>query len=542
MKKLLSLFMIVLISSVTMATALASFSDVSVNYEYETAINYLQEQGIITGDSDTGLYRPSSNLNRAEFAAVVSRLLKEEPSVFLYNECFPDVSGEWFAGYVCSLKELGLVKGYQTGLYGSVDPLLNAEIVEILSRLMQWKISAGGEWFEPSWRYAVEHHIVPVGNEDNEETSRGLMAEIIFRAFAYNYNDSGTYVGYIGDEFILDGIDFIVPAPLNDIYSAIVSELPVVEDTIIEEPVVEPVVEDSIIEEPVVEDMNVQAMVDANNKFAIDLYKLYSEDSENMFFSPYSISTAMGMTYEGAEGVTAEEMESVFYYLKDDEVRRTALAKIMSDLNKEGKEYELNVANALWIQDDYSILDEYLNVMTEYYDGQVENVDYVTDADAVATTINDWVELKTQDKIQDLISEGVLTSDTRVVLTNAIYFKGSWDLAFDAEDTMLEEFRLNDGELVEADLMRYLDGDKYFQYGENEIMQVLELPYKGEELSMLVLLPKNYDLEGLEEALTFDSLNEWIEGMVMQKVKIYLPKFKFDTKAFMVDDLMAGLD
>jgi len=290
------------------------------------------------------------------------------------------------------------------------------------------------------------------------------------------------------------------------------------------------------------DDLSVQAMVYANNKFAIDLYSIYSSEAENIFFSPYSISTALAMLFEGAREFTADEMADVFYFLEDDIARRSALAKIFNDLNKELKEYDLSTANALWVKEGYPVLNEYLDVVKKYYGGKIESVDFENDSDGVAGIINDWVEDETAGKIKGLIPAGVLIRDAKVVLTNVIYFKGFWNLAFDKKDTKIDKFRLNNGEDVDVELMTY-EKEESFNYAENELMQILELPYKGEDLSMIVFLPKNDDLVSMEVEVSYESYNLWMNSLAEKKVEVFLPKFKLETKYFMVKDLiMLGLD
>lgn len=162
-------------------------------------------------------------------------------------------------------------------------------------------------------------------------------------------------------------------------------------------------------------------VVDANNQFALDLYLKFKDDEENIFFSPYSISTALAMTYEGARGKTAEEMGSVFYFPEDDDIRRYSFARIYNQINKKDKKYKLHTANALWTQIDYSFLDEYLDVVEKYYAGKATNLDFVNETEKSRKTINGWVEERTNNKIKDLIPQGVLDTDTRLVLPFSLF-------------------------------------------------------------------------------------------------------------------------
>jgi len=277
-------------------------------------------------------------------------------------------------------------------------------------------------------------------------------------------------------------------------------------------------------------------VVGANNQFALDLYLKFKDEEENIFFSPYSISTALAMTYEGARGKTAEEMRSVFYFPEDDDIRRYSFARIYNQINKKDKKYKLHTANALWTQIDYSFLDEYLDVVEKYYAGKATNLDFGNETEKSRETINGWVEERTKNKIKDLIPAGILNADTRLVLTNAIYFKGTWLLQFNKEYTRQEDFKVNPEKTVKVDMMNLIDEE--FNYGETEELQVLEMLYDGEELSMLVILPKEDNLKSAEDLLSLKKLNELRNALTKQKVDVYIPKFKFETKYFMKETLM----
>lgn len=272
----------------------------------------------------------------------------------------------------------------------------------------------------------------------------------------------------------------------------------------------------------------------ANNQFAIDYYsKLNEQEDSNIFFSPYSISSALSMTYEGAKGQTAEEMANVFYFPNDDELRRSAYARLYNQINKPNDDFKLSTANALWAQEDYHFEQDYFDVIDNYYGGKVTNMDFITKTEESRLTINNWVEEQTNDKIKDLIPVGILTSLTRLVLTNAIYFKGTWITQFDSKDTREQDFKVSSDKTVQADMMSLTEED--FSYAETDDLQILELPYEGEELSMLILLPKE-DLDQIE--LTTDNLEQWSLDLREQEVNIYIPKFKFETKYMMVKDLI----
>jgi serpin B len=278
-------------------------------------------------------------------------------------------------------------------------------------------------------------------------------------------------------------------------------------------------------------------VVDANNKFAIDLYSKYKTNDGNVFFSPYSISTALAMTYEGARGQTAEEMQKVFYFPEDSNTMRNGYANLYAEINKPGKKYKLSAANALWAENDFQFLDEYFNVVDQYYNGKVTNLNFKQDSEGSRVTINNWVEDKTNDKIKDLIPSGLITPMTRLVLTNAVYFKGEWVKQFNKDDTIERDFTTDSNNVVKAFMMQRTDDESIYNYGENNILQILEMPYSGDDLSMLIILPKDNNLEDVEKAFTTDKLSDWKDELKEQRVNVLLPSFKFETKYFMAEDL-----
>lgn len=281
------------------------------------------------------------------------------------------------------------------------------------------------------------------------------------------------------------------------------------------------------------------SLINTNNQFALEFYSHLKdkESGKNIFFSPYSISTALSMTYEGAKEETAQEIRSVFHFPENDNVRRSSVAAVYNELNKNQSDYTLSTANALWVQKNYPLLDEVTKVISEYYGGRLNNLDFVNETEKSRTTINDWIEEETRGKIKDAIKPGALGPLMRVILTNAIYFKGSWVIAFDEGATQKESFQVSGSETVQVDMMRLKE--KEFPYAETDALQVLEMPYKGDNLSMLVLLPKNKDIGSLEAGLTINQLSGWRDQLKKQKVDVYIPKFQFKTEYELKDQLGA---
>ena len=289
---------------------------------------------------------------------------------------------------------------------------------------------------------------------------------------------------------------------------------------------------------PTVDEESGKSMViQGNNTFALALYARLQGEDGNLFFSPYSISTALAMTYAGARGRTAAQMADVLHFpvgTKPAGLNPRQLAsefgKLIKGLNAKGKEgaYELSVANALWGQKGYGFLTEFLQLVEKHYDSRLNQVDFVGATEKARQTINAWVEKKTNDKIKNLIPKGILDSMTRLVLTNAIYFKGNWARQFEEDRTHEAPFTLTDGQKVDVAMMNQTAN---FSYMETEALQGLELPYVNDELSMIVLLPKELDgLGALEKSLTLDNLSEWFGKVQKREVVVSIPKFKLTSQ------------
>ncbi|QEE15948.1 serpin family protein [Promethearchaeum syntrophicum] len=281
----------------------------------------------------------------------------------------------------------------------------------------------------------------------------------------------------------------------------------------------------------------IQEVVNANNQFAFDLYSKFIESEEgNVFYSPYSIFSTLAMTYEGAKGQTADEMKSVFYFPEND-VLRPNFAAIYNDINGECESYELRTGNALWCQKDFPFQEDYISRVGTYYGGKVANLDFVNEPEISSQAINNFIENQTNGRIKGLIPPGAFGPLTKLVLTNAIYFKGSWDWEFDTSKTIENNFIITPEIIVETPMMHMSPDDKKFKYAGLDDLQILELPYKGDKISMLILLPR-VDLNVIEPSLTVEKLNEYKNQTQETELgDIYLPKFEFDTKYNMEETL-----
>ncbi len=256
----------------------------------------------------------------------------------------------------------------------------------------------------------------------------------------------------------------------------------------------------------------IQEVTNANNKFAFEIYSDLNKNHQgNIFYSPYSISAALAMTYEGAKGQTADEMKSVFHFPESGTLRPN-FAAIYNYINKGSKDYELRTGNALWVQQDYPFLEDYTSRVEKYYGGKAANLDFVRETEKSRQTIYNFIEEQTNNKIKDLIPSGVLDSMTRLVLTNAIYFKGTWEWEFDKSDTREQDFKITPDNIVKVPMMYMKNNKAKFNYADTEELQILELPYKGEEISMLILLPTE-NLNTIESSLRSEKLAEWKSQM-----------------------------
>ncbi|MCK9578862.1 MAG: serpin family protein [Methanoregula sp.] len=285
----------------------------------------------------------------------------------------------------------------------------------------------------------------------------------------------------------------------------------------------------------------------ASNQFAFDLYsKIQKSENEdrNIFFSPFSISSALAITYEGAKGKTADEIRSVFHFPSDTATLRKGYAGLDAIINSGDAAYSLRTANALWAEKTYPFLSEYTGTAEQYYGAKTTNLDFIGQPEASRITINQWVEEQTNDKIKDLLPAGTIDPITRLVITNAIYFKGTWVKQFDTERTSDEDFRTASGKTVRVPMMQRTDEDAVYRYVENDDLQLLAMPYEhasGRELSMAVLLPKEDSLAPLEASLGTETFSDLQQSATSRRVMVYFPKFTLKTKYERMAETLAAM-
>ena len=266
-------------------------------------------------------------------------------------------------------------------------------------------------------------------------------------------------------------------------------------------------------------------VAEGNNAFAVDLYGQLRKQDGNLFFSPESISTAFAMAYAGARGTTSVQMANTLHFALPPDRLHPAMGTLLTSLNAAHPGYQLHVADALWAEKDFTFLDDYLKLTSADYGAGFNRVDFKGAPESVRQTINQWVEQKTENKIKDLIPPRAISPATRLVLTNAIYFKGDWETKFDKAQTQDEDFHLSAAQNVKAPLMH---SSAKFGYFKGDTFQALNIPYKSGELSMVVLLPNDVaGLPALEKSMTAANVNQWLSQLhVGPKVIVTLPKFK----------------
>jgi len=289
------------------------------------------------------------------------------------------------------------------------------------------------------------------------------------------------------------------------------------------------------VTEPQVSQGDLATLVDGNSEFAFDLYRSLKDTSGNLFYSPYSISLALAMTYAGARGETEEQMADTLNFLLPYDSLHPTFNGLDIDLSsrgegaegKDGGEFRLNIVNAIWGQRDYEFLSEFLDVLAESYGAGLRILDFVAAPEPSRITINDWVSDQTEGRIKDLIPQGAIDTLTRLVLTNAIYFNAAWQFPFEEDATADGIFHLLDGEETIVPMMNQTES---FGYTEGENYQAVELHYDGQELSMVILLPDTDQFEAFEDSMDFQEARGILSDMKRRQVSLQMPKFEFESE------------
>lgn len=286
-------------------------------------------------------------------------------------------------------------------------------------------------------------------------------------------------------------------------------------------------------------DSPAKTVAEGNTEFALDLYDQLKGKEGNLFFSPYSISTALAMTYAGARGETEKQMAEALHFSLSQEALHPAFSSLQAGLNEVQKKghVKLAIANSLWPHKKYPFKKDFMELVENNYGTSITSLDYAKETEKARQTINKWVEDKTNNKIKDLIKPGILNALTRMVLANAIYFKGNWASQFKKKFTRDMPFRINPSKKIKAPMM--FQKHEFGYYTDNQI-QVLEMPYVGEQLSMVVLLPKKVDgLAQIEKSLSAAKLKQWTGKLRKTEVETWFPKFKMTLAFSLAEKLIA---
>ena len=285
---------------------------------------------------------------------------------------------------------------------------------------------------------------------------------------------------------------------------------------------------------PSASEETLEELVRGNSAFAFDLYAALASEEGNLFFSPYSISLALAMTYAGARGETERQMAEALHFLPQD-LHHAAFNALDLELasrgeieegESEGNAFKLSIANAVWGQSDHEFLQPFLDTLAESYGAGVRRVDFEASPEGARKTINDWVARQTEDRIKDLIPTDTITELTRMVLANAIYFNATWRYPFEESGTRKAPFFLLDGSTKDVPMMSY---KRELAYSKGNGYQAVSLPYYG-GMSMIVIVPDKGRFREFERSMNVDVLKRIIKDQSAYDVTFKMPKFEFESE------------
>ncbi len=299
---------------------------------------------------------------------------------------------------------------------------------------------------------------------------------------------------------------------------------------------------------PNLEAGDLNQLVEGNTAFALDFYHAVKDGQGNFIFSPHSISTAFVMTYAGARNNTAVRMAQTLHFNLPGERLHAAFNALDLALNSRGKgekdhagtDFKLNIVNAAWTQEGYPFLQDFLDILAVHYGAGMYILNFVSDPEGSRQTINNWVAQKTEDKIKELLPQGSIDSITRLVLTNAIYFYGAWAIPFDEDLTVSGNFYLADGDVVTVPMMSFSQRTKGAETLPAVVLDgytAVELPYKGKEISMLILVPDRGRFFEFEQALDANLIDQTIESLTSWDLRLEMPEFKSESEFQLKDTL-----
>lgn len=282
------------------------------------------------------------------------------------------------------------------------------------------------------------------------------------------------------------------------------------------------------------ENKELKAVLQGNGEFTKNLYTILAKKPGNVFFSPISIHAILSLVYQGATGRTQEAFTKTLN-VPDVRVAASGYKDVMSRLNSV-TDVTLLIANKVFLQENYKLQEAFNTVAVQQFLSEVELLNFRQSKEA-ATSINTWVENKTNNKIKDLINPDDLTEDTALVLVNAIYFKGKWAHPFDVHQTKTEKFYLNDVDTVDVQMM-HIKTKFFYKEDDNLNAKVLELPYANRNISLIVVLPNERNgIAELEQKLTGTDITKLTDNMRHVEVAVALPKFKIEQTIDLEDPL-----
>ncbi len=292
---------------------------------------------------------------------------------------------------------------------------------------------------------------------------------------------------------------------------------------------------------PTVSESDLKTLVDGNNAFGLDLYQTLRSQDGNLILSPFSVSLALAMTYAGARGETETQMADVLNFGPQDQVHNTfnaldlALEESPIVLDKDQEPMQLSIANSVWAEQTFTFLPDFLDTLSVNYGAGILLMDFINSPDPSRKIINQWVSDETKDKINNLLPENSITSDTKMVLVNAIYFKADWLSPFDANDTYDSTFKLLDSSEVTVPMMGQ---QLYIPYFVGDGYAVAELPYAGESAVMTLLVPDEGRFEEIEAQVDGAMFNEALANLAPADVTLRMPKFEFESPFNLSDALI----
>jgi len=290
---------------------------------------------------------------------------------------------------------------------------------------------------------------------------------------------------------------------------------------------------------------DVQAAVSGNTEFALDLYQQLAQEEGNLFFSPHSISVSLAMTYAGARGETERQMAETLHFTLPQDHLHPALNALDLKLagrgegaeGRHGEPFRLHITNALWGQTGYAFLPEFLDTLAENYGAGMRVLDFASDPEASRVEINRWISRQTEGKIEEALSPDLFEGQAVLVLTNAVYFAAAWHSKFKFYKTQPGKFTRLDQSKVTAEMMQ---NDDWFRYAEGEGWQAVELPYDGEEIAFVLLLPAAGRFPEFEQALGSERLQSIIASLELASVDVTMPKYHFEA-SFRLDETLADM-